>query len=45
MQEIISVCDQTNGQGTPETQTLQYKHLFLIIDLNGICGLILGHTV
>lgn len=44
MWKIISTCDRTNGQRTPETQTLQNKHLCLIIDLNGTCGLILGHN-
>lgn len=44
MREIISICDQINGQRTPETQTLQNKHFCLIIDLNGTCGPILGHN-
>lgn len=44
MQEMISMCDRTNGQRTPETQTLQNKHLCFIIYLSGTCGLILGHN-
>lgn len=39
MMTIINMLYLTNGVRTPETQRPCYKHLYLIIDLNGTSSL------